>query len=55
MRLSFSMHCSQKVRPEVKEGQAVLALAQMLLDCPSHMLQNRYSPGHSITHHLGLV
>ena len=55
MRLSFSMRCSQIVRPEVKEGQAVLGLAQMLLDCPSHMLQNRYSPGHSITHHLGLV
>jgi len=54
MRLSFSMRCSQKLRPEVKEGQAVLGLGQMLLNCPSFMLQNRYSPGHSISHHLGL-
>jgi hypothetical protein len=54
MRLSFSMRCSQKVRPGLKEGQAVLGLAHMLLNCPSHMLQNRYSPGHSISHHLGL-
>ena len=34
MRLSFSMRCSQKVRPELQEGQAVLGLDQMLLNCP---------------------